>query len=145
MNAVAVHIRRVLPADIRRVFAAWSSATAMSRWFACDSTWQATATSDFQVGGRYRVEMRHGDRVVGIVYGEYKEIQPPHRLVFTWTSEGRIGVRNSLVTIELKRIGAHTELSLVHDLAPESPEGRAHAEGWEGCLSNLERYVRLEP
>jgi uncharacterized protein YndB with AHSA1/START domain len=65
--------------------------------------------------------------------------------VFTWTSEGRISVRNSLVTIELKPIGDRTELSLVHNLSPDSSEGRAHAEGWEGCLRNLEHYLQREP
>jgi uncharacterized protein YndB with AHSA1/START domain len=145
MNATAIRIRRVLPADIARVFAAWSSGAAMSKWFVCDSTLEPTATADFRVGGKYRVEMRQGDRVVGLASGEYREIKPPHRLVFTWTSEGRIGVRNSLVTIELKRVGLHTELFLVHDLSLDSPEGQAHAEGWEGCLRNLAGYLQHQP
>jgi uncharacterized protein YndB with AHSA1/START domain len=136
-----LELKRVLPAAIDRVFAAWSQADALARWFACAPDWTATATSDFRVGGRYRIEMRSGGRVVGAASGEYRVIEPPRRLVFTWTSEGRVGVADSVVSIELKAIGAGTELSLTHDLAPDSAAGRAHAEGWQGCLANLARFL----
>ncbi len=141
MSADVLQLKRVLPADIHRVFDAWRTAEAMSRWFVCDHDWTATATNDFRVGGKYRVEMRNGERTVGVASGEYREIDPPRRLVFTWRSEGPVGIDHSIVTIELKALGAKTELSLRHDIAPETPPGRAHAEGWRGCLANLEQYL----
>jgi len=85
--------------------------------------------------------MRSGGQLVGTASGEYRLIEPPRRLVFTWTSEGNVGVRDSLVTIELTPLGSRTELRLTHDLAPDSPEGRAHAAGWQGCFDNLERWL----
>jgi uncharacterized protein YndB with AHSA1/START domain len=142
MKPSVLQMKRILPADIEQVFEAWSSAEQMSRWFVCDPAWRPTATNEFRVGGKYRVEMRNGDRTVGVASGEYREIERPHRLVFTWTSEGRIGVAHSVVTIELRSIGTQTELSLTHDLLPGSAAGRAHAEGWLGCLGNLETYLR---
>jgi uncharacterized protein YndB with AHSA1/START domain len=60
MNATAVHIKRSLPGDIARVFAAWSDPAAMSRWFVCDGTWHPAATNDLRVGGTYRVENASG-------------------------------------------------------------------------------------
>jgi uncharacterized protein YndB with AHSA1/START domain len=143
-EANVLRLWRRLPVPIERVFGAFGSAAALSRWFRCSPRWTTTATSDFRVGGRYRVEMREGERLVGVASGEYREITPPRRLVFTWASEGRIGVRDSLVTIELRAVAGATELSLVHDLAPTTPAGRAHAEGWEGCLASLTRYVTGE-
>jgi uncharacterized protein YndB with AHSA1/START domain len=140
-EADVLRLVRRLPAPIERVFAAWSSAAALARWFVCAPAWTATVTSDFRVGGQYRVEMRQGDRLVGVAAGEYREIDPPRKLVFTWRSEGRVGVRHSVVTIELRAVGDATELSLMHDLAPTTPAGRAHAEGWDGCLASLQRYV----
>ena len=144
MKEDVLQLKRILPAEIRRVFAAWTNADALARWFVCSPEWTATTTNDFRVGGKYRIEMHSGQRMVGVASGEYREIDAPRRLVFTWTSEGRIGVRDSLVTIELKTVGNKTELSLTHDIAPQTPEGRSHAEGWEGCLTSLERYLASE-
>lgn len=143
MTASLVRVRRLLPAEIDRVFAAWSSADALARWFVCDPEWTATATSEFRVGGRYRIEMRSGGRVVGGASGEYRAIERPRRIVFTWTSEGGMLVADSLVTVELTAIGSKTELLLTHDLAPETPAGRAHTAGWEACLGSLERLLSV--
>jgi uncharacterized protein YndB with AHSA1/START domain len=142
MKGASLCVTRLLPADVSRVFDAWTRSDAMSHWFACSSRWTATATNDFRVGGKYRVEMRSGDDTVGVAFGEYLEIDPPHRLAFTWSSEGRVVVGNSVVTINLKERGALTELTLVHDLDLGSHEGRAHREGWQGALGNLERYLK---
>ena len=144
MKAPSLCIKRLLSADVNRVFDAWTRADSMSRWFACDPAWTATATNDFRVGGKYRIEMRRTKNIVGIASGEYLEVDPPHRLVFTWTSEGRVNVANSIVTIDFKESGALTELTLTHDLDPGTDVGRAHSGGWEGALTNLEEYLRSE-
>lgn len=141
MKTTSLCLKRILPADMNRVFEAWTRAEAMSCWLVCNSSWTAKATNDLRVGGKYRVVMRDSDGSVGIASGEYVEIQPPHRLVFTWSSEGRISVKNSIVTIELKALGAETELTLTHDVDLDTNEGRAHADGWEGALANLRRYL----
>ncbi len=141
MKTNVIEMKRRLPADIGRVFAAWSSADMLARWFVCAPDWTATATNDFRVGGKYRIEMRSGDRLVGAASGEYREIAPPYRLVFTWASEGGISVSDSVVTIELKAIGSETELLLIHDVAPDTTAGRAHAAGWRGCLESLDRLL----
>src|SRR5262249_31127822 len=62
--------------------------------------------------------------------------------VFTWTSEGRVAVRDTIVTIDFRAKGDRTEISLTHDIAPDTLEGRAHSAGWDGCLRNLEHHVR---
>jgi len=141
MKTDVLEIKRRLPADIGRVFAAFSSADMLARWFVCAPDWTATATNDFRVGGKYRIEMRSGGRLVGAASGEYREIMPPYRLVFTWASEGGVSVSDSVVTIELKAIGAQTELLLIHDVAPDTVAGRAHAAGWRGCLESLENLL----
>ncbi len=140
MRTTSVRVRRTLPADIARVFAALSSAEAMSRWFVVEPGWTARASNDFRVGGRYRVEMRRGDGTVFVAWGEYLEIDPPRRLAFTWNSAVP-AVQQSRVTIDLANVGSSTELSLIHELLPDTDEGRAHAMGWEGSLASLERYL----
>lgn len=142
MKVASLSVKRVLSANVNRVFEAWTHADAMSRWFSCNPEWTATATTDFRVGGRYCIVMRRGDETVGMASGEYLEVDPPHRLVFTWRSEGQVNVARSIVTVEFKKCGASTELILTHDLDPSTDEGRAHLGGWEGALTKLQTYLR---
>jgi uncharacterized protein YndB with AHSA1/START domain len=135
-----VRVTRVLPAPIDRVFAAWSSAAMLSRWFVVDPGWTAKAACDFREGGKYRVEMHRPDGTVFVCFGEYLEIAPPRRLVFTWSSSP-IVVTNSRVTLELAPSGTGTALTLTHELLPDDDVGRAHASGWDGTLANLERSL----
>lgn len=140
MSGFVVRVERVLPAAIERVFAAWTDASQMSRWFVVEPTWTVTATNDFRVGGAFRIEMDRRDGTVFLCWGEYLEIEPPHRLVFTWSSAVP-AIQRSRVTIELTARGESTAIVLVHDDLPDTAEGRAHTIGWEGSLANLERFV----
>lgn len=142
MNTTSVRLTRLLSADIERVFAAWSQAELISRWFVAEPGWTAKATNDFRVGGKYRVEMRRSDGTVFLCWGGYLEIDPPTRLAFTWNSAAP-AIQNSRVTIQLVGIGASTELTLLHEQLPDTEEGRAHAIGWEGSLANLERFLAM--
>jgi uncharacterized protein YndB with AHSA1/START domain len=102
------------------------------------------ATNDFRVGGKYRIEMDRGDGTIFVAFGQYLEIEPPRRLVFTWSSAVP-KVKRSVVTIVLEPVGRATELTLTHELLPDTDEGRAHGIGWEGSLANLERYLQASP
>lgn len=143
MTEPLVSLKRLLPAEMGRVFEAWSSAEVMSRWFVVDPSWTVKATNDFRVGGKYRVEMRSDDGTVFLAFGEYVEISAPRRLVFTWSS-ALPAIDRSLVTIELRAVGGATELTLTHEKLPDTDEGRAHSIGWEGTLNSLERHLMGE-
>lgn len=140
MTSTFVRLERVLPAEIHRVFDAWANAEAMSRWFVVEPTWTVSAVNEFRVGGTFRIEMDRGDGTVFVCWGEYLEIEAPTRLVFTWSS-AIPAIQRSRVTIELTPQGAATGLVLIHEDLPDTPEGRAHTIGWDGSLSNLERFL----
>lgn len=93
------------------------------------------AEVDLRVGGVLRIVMRHEGTVIEHV-GEYVEIDPPRRLVFTWASPFT-GTEPSLVTLELEPEGVNTtELHLVHSRLPESIV-TTHGEGWGAMLDRL--------
>jgi uncharacterized protein YndB with AHSA1/START domain len=137
----SLRIERLLRADIERVFEAWSNVEQLSRWFGCPSSRAAEASSDFRVGGAYRLHMHDGEQTIGVAHGRFLAIDPPRRLVLTWCSEGRVRVDASTVTIELEPVGEHTLLRLTHDLDPHTPAGIAHTRGWHGSLDGLEQWL----
>ena len=129
-------MRRLLKADRQRVFQALASPEKMAKWFYGMERGKAKATCDFRVGGKYSIEMSDDDKKC-VPTGEYLEIVPPARLVFTWSIEGL--VTKSKVTIELFEKGRDTELVLTHEL-PEDMHER-HEHGWRNCLDHLETLL----
>ena len=93
------------------------------------------ATLDPRPGGIYRVNVTGAD----VVRGEYVEVSPNDRVVFTWGWEGEgnpVPPGSSTVEITLVPDGASTLVRLRHHGLPGGPEDR-HAEGWEHYLARL--------
>ena len=140
MKTTSLRLQRVLPASVWRVFEVWTRPELMAQWFLVDPGWKGKAAVDLRVGGKYRVEMDRGDGTIFVAFGEYLEIVPPRRLVFTWSSAVP-AVSGSVVTVEIEPRGEDTQLTLTHDLLPDTDEGRAHAIGWEGTLGCLHSHL----
>ena len=98
------------------------------------------ATLDPQAGGVYACEVIPGHTV----RGEYVELDPPHRLVFTWGWEASGGEQSavppgsSTIEVELTPEGEGTRLHFVHRDLPGSKETESHAHGWDHYLPRLE-------
>ncbi len=119
----------------------------MREWLLPNRKWTANCAIDLRVGGRWSNEMidvdgvgkgennRNAPGTCNMHEGEYLEIKPPERLVFTWNTKF---VQNTRVTIELKDLGDKTELTLTHELLESDEQRQAHAAGWKMCLDNLE-------
>ena len=89
-----------------------------------------------QPGGEYRCEVIPGHTAVG----EYVELDPPHRLVFTWGWEGESAVPpgSSTIEVELSPEGEGTRLRFVHRDLPGTEQVESHAHGWDHYLARLE-------
>jgi uncharacterized protein YndB with AHSA1/START domain len=131
-------VERLVPAPPAAVFAAWRDPASLRVWMcpAADTT-HATAEVDFRVGGRFRIVM-HGARDYAHT-GEYLEIDPPRRLVFTWDSEWIAPAeRRTRVTVTIEPAGARrSRVRLVHDELPDTAAYDGHPQGWTTILEKL--------
>ena len=94
-----------------------------------------SATIDPRPGGIYRVDINGRN----IARGQYVEVVPNRRVVFTWGWEGEGSPAppgSSTVEITLVPDGDGTILRLVHHGLPEEARD-AHAHGWTHYLSRL--------
>jgi uncharacterized protein YndB with AHSA1/START domain len=136
----AVRLVRYLPAPPEVVFEAWTSPESLVEWLRPGSELELVAELDVRVGGAFRLVARNA-RAENVQSGEYREIDRPHRLVFTWGSAGTRGVPN-LVTLRLRSVGAaRTELTLVHELLPDNETATRQRDFWERALDRLDHYV----
>jgi uncharacterized protein YndB with AHSA1/START domain len=93
-----------------------------------------------QPGGAFRCEVLPGH----VALGEYVELDPPHRLVFTWGweqsggDESPVRPGSSTIEVELTPEGDGTSLRFVHRDLPSGESTASHAHGWEHYLERLE-------
>jgi uncharacterized protein YndB with AHSA1/START domain len=139
MNAQTVVIRKVLPAKREEVFDAWLDAEAMSQWMHPGSVTGCAVTLDARVGGRFRIVMT-GPGVNVVNTGEFRELNRPSRLRFTWISS-RWDNQETLITIDLHERGADCELVLTHERFPSGHSTLQLVSGWNQILGKLYDYV----
>lgn len=140
-SAVVLEVRRSFPASRERVFAAWTSAEALKQWHAPENAVVEDAGVDFHVGGRYHVVMRGNDGMLHHVAGQYREIDPPRRIVVTWRWETKQDSQESLVTVDFIERGTETEIVLTHEGLTTEQDRQGHRHGWVGCLEKLAKVV----
>jgi uncharacterized protein YndB with AHSA1/START domain len=99
------------------------------------------------IGDRVDLDARPGGRFAldfsGVAArGSYVEVEPPHRVVFTWgiPDDPAMPSGSSTVEVVLVADGADTIVTLTHRDLPEDREP-SHREGWERCLAELATAV----
>ena len=133
-------IRRHLKAPPAKVFSAWTEPDKLSRWFGPGDVAVVRAETDLRAGGAWRILARSPDGEEHHVSGEYREVVPDRRVVFTWawlsTPE-----RVSLVSIDIRPDGDGSMLTLTHEQFFDEPARDRHQAGWTATLDKLERAL----
>ncbi|HXH21397.1 MAG TPA: SRPBCC domain-containing protein [Dehalococcoidia bacterium] len=126
-DAVVKEVR--IRASPETVFAFFTDPAKMVLWKGVD------AMLDPRPGGAYRVNVTGRD----VVLGEYLEVVPYSRVVFTWGWENEtipLPPGSSTVEVTLTPDGPYTIVRLRHSgLSPEMAE--EHARGWDHYLARL--------
>jgi len=135
-------VRRVLPVERERVFAAWLDPVSLATWMRPGETNAAVVEVDPRVGGCFRIVMQHAH--CGYEHtGEYLAIVPPSLLSFTWISAAT-DHRPTVVTVELHERDGGTELVLTHRRLPAARID-AHRKGWTHIVRLLEARLAAGP
>jgi uncharacterized protein YndB with AHSA1/START domain len=138
-----LRLTRAFNASRERVWRAWTDPEALKMWWGPREFDCTDAQSDLRVGGKYRITIRHKEKgEVFIAYGEYKEVAPPSRLVYTWRWEQwDDAMWETLVTVEFRERGGSTELILTHERFRDESMRDSHGEGWGSALDCLAEFL----
>ena len=96
--------------------------------------------SDWEPGSTYRAVHPAG---VAISEGENVEVEPPHRLVQTFTalwSDEVKSVGQSRVIWEIEPVGTSCRLTVIHDQLPDGANSEVYG-GWPMILSGLKTLL----
>lgn len=139
-------IEREFDAPRHLVFRAWTTPELVKRWWHANRGTATVAEIDLRVGGKWRWVMVTTSGFEVAFHGEYREIVPNERLVFTEVYEavGGPGAVNTLTLAEMA--GGRTKLRLLVEHANKAGRDMHVNSGMEGGLQDaldlLEQLAR---
>src|SRR4026208_2235427 len=103
IEGLSLEIRRLIKAPRERVYAAWTNPEHLREWFGPPGVRTKNFAAEVCVGGKYRWDVIGQDGEEKTVRGEYRELEPGRRVVFTWHWDDDEAWENhvSVVTVEL--------------------------------------------
>jgi len=133
--------RRTINASPGFLFDAWTQPNHLKRWWGPSGVKCIEAQIDLRVGGSYRIANLFPDGRILWICGEYKHVERPAKLVYTWRVEPNESAAE-IVTVEFVAKGVQTEIIVTHERIPNSQVRDRHGICWNGCLNGLDLHVR---
>ncbi len=138
MTDLTLTCKRTIKAPPEAVFNAWLDPDIMAKFmFPSPEMHISESRSDPKVGGRFFVNMV-ADRDLPHE-GEYREITPHSRLVFTW--EAPWSAPGTYVDLQFAPVTGGTEITLTHVRFVDEESRDNHKNGWNGILANLDNHL----
>jgi uncharacterized protein YndB with AHSA1/START domain len=141
-DKISLEIKRFINAPRSRVYAAWTDPAQLKQWWGPEGVQTRNFVADARVGGKYRWDLLNQEGEEMSVFGEYRELVPGKKIVFTWKwDEDEVWEnRSSVVTVELSDRDGGTELCLIHEQLPSAESRDRHNEGWNSVLDRFEKF-----
>jgi uncharacterized protein YndB with AHSA1/START domain len=133
---------RALPVVPARVFAAFGDPDELAKWFGPEGFSVGSLELDPRVGGTYRIEMQPPEGDPFFLGGEFREVDPPGRLAFTFVYEDPDPDDvETLVELSFRDRGGSTEA--VFTQGPFKTEARRelHRDGWTDSFDRLAQVI----
>ena len=138
-NPPTLIIQQKVAAPPDLLFQLWTDPEHLVKWWGPEGIQCSGAQLNLIEGGDYKIlnKMPSGD--VLEIFGQYKVIDPPNKLKFTWNIKGSSDAEE-LVTVLFKANGEDTDVTIIHESISSRESYRNHKSGWEGCLNGLSRH-----
>ncbi len=154
-ESLKLQVRRTIRAPRSRVYEAWIKPERIQQWFGGGERNVQSVSADPRVGGAYSIAMQRPCESLtatadaqkadatqaSIATGNYTEIIPNEKLVFSWTGNWNTAETTLVTVVFLDAAnGNGTEVILTHErFATVESMGR-HEQGWNGGLAGLAKF-----
>jgi uncharacterized protein YndB with AHSA1/START domain len=141
-SVLTLELKRVLPAVRSLVFRAFSDANELARWWGPAGFTAPSLDFDPRPGAAYRIEMQPPEGDSFHLTGEFREVDPPARLAYTfvWEPPDPDDVETE-VRLSFRERGEATEVELTQGPFRTEERLALHRDGWTESLDKLERVV----
>lgn len=145
----SVRIERTFDAAISQVWQMWTDGERFSKWYGPQGFTIPVAQMDVRIGGRRLICMEMAARGMKMWFtGEFREVVPPTRLVYTESmsdesgnviSPASMGMPDqpevTEVIVELEEVDGRTKMTMRHVGVPAGSPGEG---GWQMAFDKLQ-------
>ncbi len=136
-------ITREFDAPRELVFKAWTTPELVARWWSGERGKVTSVDIDLRVGGTWRYVMEANEGFEVAFHGDYREIVPSERLVYTEVYEG-MPEGEAVDTLTLTEEGGRTLLTmLVQHSCKEHRDGHINSGMEDGMQEAMDRLERV--
>lgn len=141
-DGLMLRLKRVLPSPRAVVYGALTDQAQLATWWGPRGFTAPSVEFDPRVGGSYRIAMQPRDGDLFHLSGEFREVDPPARLVYTFRWDPPdLDDRETVVTLSLRERGEGTELLLTQGEFATGERLALHEAGWIESLGRLEQVL----
>jgi uncharacterized protein YndB with AHSA1/START domain len=137
----AVHVDTFIAAPPQRVFQAFTDPQQLLQWWGHGEYRTTEFRIDLCPGGSWRCAGVSADGKPFHVEGEYREVEIPKLIVYTWRKSWMPNVE-SLVRVEISAENSGTHVRVQHSgFASIANAARDHGTGWVRVLGWMQAFV----
>jgi uncharacterized protein YndB with AHSA1/START domain len=141
-NGLVLKLKHVVDSPRQRIFKLLTEPAELAKWWGPHGFTTPEVELDLSVGGRYRLTMQPPEGEAFHLSGEFIEIDPPTRLVYTFRwDEPDPDDRETVVVLSLAAVGDATEVSLSHGEFATDERLALHRSGWADSLEKLGEVI----
>jgi uncharacterized protein YndB with AHSA1/START domain len=138
-----IEVRRFLKAPPELVYRVCTEEEYLRRWFGPRRLVVSECDIDLRVGGTWRIVHRAPDGMEFVFYGEFLELEPPHRRVGTFIWEGA-PEHQAVETLVLEAVEGGTMMTTTTRHSSVEARDMHVANGMEeGIIDSMERIAEL--
>jgi uncharacterized protein YndB with AHSA1/START domain len=141
-DGLTLRLKRVLSSNREMVYGALTDQAQLAKWWGPRGFTAPHVEFDPRVGGSYRIAMQPPDGELFQLSGEFREVDPPARLAYTfrWHPPDPDD-RETAVRLSLQKQGEGTELLLSQGEFATEQRLALHEEGWTESLDRLAQLL----
>ena len=128
------------------MLAAFVDPAQLSNWWGPAGFSVPSADLDVREGGQYRIKMQPPGGDPFYAYGEYRDVDPPGRLAYTFNWDPPTpDDQETLVALSFQPIGEGTRVIVDHGPFKTHERYELHEAGWKDTLDRLDVWVAHQP
>ena len=143
---VILALERSIPAARSAVFRAFTDPDELAEWWGPAGFTVPSLAFSPRVGDGYRIEMQPPEGEAFYLSGEFRVVDPPSRLAYTFTwEEPDPNDVETLVELLFRDLEGSTKVLLTQGPFKTEPRRELHRNGWTDALKRLERLCSQQP